>query len=263
MEEQLKQIAQWIITSKRVVVFSGAGLSTESGIPDFRSPGGVWDKYNPEDFYFQNFIASEASREKYWQMATEMWEPIKEAQPNQAHLTISELEKLGKLDCVITQNIDGLHLKAGNSEEKILQLHGTAIFVSCLSCKKRYDRDEIQERIKNGQKAPRCEACGGLLKPATISFGQSMPEKETQEAYHRSSTCDLFIVIGSSLVVQPAASMPLVAKRNGAKLVIINRDPTPYDDTADLVTHAQAGPTMSNILAYVKKGLGINQSPET
>jgi NAD-dependent deacetylase len=162
-----------------------------------------------------------------------------------------------KLDCVITQNIDGLHFKAGNSEEKVIQLHGTAIFVSCLSCKKRYDRDEIQERIRKGMKAPRCDDCGGLLKPATISFGQSMPEKETQEAYHRSSLCDLFIVIGSSLVVQPAASMPLLAKRNGAKLVIINRDPTPYDEMADIVIHNQAGPTMASILEYVKKGLGI------
>ena len=257
MEEQLKQIAQWITTSTRVVVFSGAGLSTESGIPDFRSPGGVWDRYNPEDFYFQNFLASENSREKYWQMATEMYEPIRKAQPNPAHLAISELEKLGNLDCVITQNIDGLHLKAGNSEEKVIQLHGTAIFVSCLSCKKRYDRDEIQERIKKGLKAPLCDDCGGLLKPATISFGQSMPERETQEAYHRSSTCDLFIVIGSSLVVQPAASMPLVAKRNGARLVIINRDPTPYDDMADIVIHGQAGPTMASILEHIKQGLGI------
>ena len=254
MEEQLKQIAQWINTSKRIIIFSGAGLSTESGIPDFRSPGGVWDKYNPEDFYFQNFIASETSREKYWQMATEMWEPIKQAQPNPAHLAIAEMEKLGKLDCVITQNIDGLHFKAGNSEEKVLQLHGTAIFVSCLSCKKRYDRDQIQDRIKKAQKAPRCDDCGGLLKPATISFGQSMPEKETQEAYHRSSICDLFIVIGSSLVVQPAASMPIVAKRNGARLVIINRDPTPCDDLADLVIHGQAGPTMAGILEHLKKG---------
>jgi NAD-dependent deacetylase len=166
------------------------------------------------------------------------------------------LEKLEKLDCVITQNIDGLHFKAGNSEEKVIQLHGTAIFVSCLSCKKRYDRDEIQERIKKGLKAPRCDDCGGLLKPATISFGQSMPERETQEAYHRSSTCDLFIVIGSSLVVQPAASMPLVAKRNGARLVIINRDPTPYDDMADIVIHGQAGPTMASILEHVKRVLG-------
>jgi NAD-dependent deacetylase len=257
MEDKLKQVAQWITTSKKVIVFSGAGLSTESGIPDFRSPGGVWDRYNPEDFYFQNFLASEASREKYWQMATEMYEPIKTAQPNQAHLAIAELEKLGKLDCVITQNIDGLHFKAGNSEEKVIQLHGTAIFVSCLSCKKRYDRDEIQKRIKEGQKAPSCDDCGGLLKPATISFGQSMPEKETEEAYHRSSLCDLFIVVGSSLVVQPAASMPLVAKRNKAKLVIINRDPTPYDDMADVVIHSQAGSTMASILEHVKQGLGV------
>jgi NAD-dependent deacetylase len=256
VEEQLRQIAQWITTSTRVVVFSGAGLSTESGIPDFRSPGGVWDRYNPEDFYFQNFLASENSREKYWQMATEMYEPIRKAQPNPAHLAISELEKLGKLDCVITQNIDGLHFKAGNSEEKVIQIHGTAIFVSCLSCKKRYDRDEIQERIKMGVKAPCCDDCGGFLKPATISFGQSMPERETQEAYHRSSTCDLFIVVGSSLVVQPAASMPLVAKKNGARLVIINRDPTPYDDMADIVIHGQAGPTMASILEHVKRVLG-------
>jgi NAD-dependent deacetylase len=254
VEDNLKEVAQWIVASKRVIVFSGAGLSTESGIPDFRSPGGVWDRYNPEDFYFQNFLDREASREKYWQMATEMYEPIKKAQPNQAHLAIAELEKLGKLDCVITQNIDGLHFKAGNSEEKVIQLHGTATFVSCLSCKKRYDRDEIQERIKEGQKAPRCDDCGGLLKPATISFGQSMPEKETEEAYHRSSLCDLFIVVGSSLVVQPAASMPLVAKRNGAKLVIINRDPTPFDDMADLVVHGEAGSTMRSILDHVKQG---------
>jgi NAD-dependent deacetylase len=257
MEDRLKQLARWIVTSERVIVFSGAGLSTESGIPDFRSPGGVWDRYHPEDFTFQNFLASETSRKRYWQMATEFYEPIKKARPNQAHLAIAELEKLGKLDCVITQNIDGLHFKAGNSEERVIQLHGTAIFVSCLSCKKRYDRDEIQDRIKKGQKAPRCDDCGGLLKPSTISFGQSMPERETQEAYHRSSTCDLFIVAGSSLVVQPAASMPLVAKRNGAKLAIINRDPTPYDDLADVAIHGQAGPVMATILEYAKKEPGL------
>jgi NAD-dependent deacetylase len=256
MKEQLEQIAQWILTSDRVVVFSGAGLSTESGIPDFRSPGGVWDRYNPEDFYFQNFLASEASREKYWQMATEMYEPMKKAQPNLAHLAIAELERFGKLDCVITQNIDGLHLKAGNSEERVIQLHGTAMAVSCLSCGKRYHRDEIQGRIEKGVRVPYCDDCGGPLKPATISFGQSMPERETEEAYHRSSSSDLFIVIGSSLVVQPAASMPLVAKRNGAKLVIINRDPTPYDDMADIVIHGQAGPIMANILEKVKGELG-------
>jgi NAD-dependent deacetylase len=253
MKDQIEQVAEWIANSKGVVVFTGAGLSTESGIPDFRSPGGVWDRYNPEDFYFQNFIASEASREKYWQMATEMYEPMKKAQPNAAHLAIAEIERFGKLDCVITQNIDGLHFKAGNSEEKVIQLHGTAMYVSCLNCGKRYDRDEIQGRLRKGLRVPYCDECHGPLKPATISFGQSMPERETEEAYHRSSICDLFIVIGSSLVVQPAASMPLVAKRNGAKLVIINRDPTPYDHLADISIHAQAGPTMAAILEKVNE----------
>jgi len=257
MREQTEKVAQWIVTSKRVVVFAGAGLSTESGIPDFRSPGGVWDRYNPEDFYFQNFLASEASREKYWQMASEMYDPMKKAQPNLAHLAIAEMERLGKLDCIITQNIDGLHPKAGNSEEKIIELHGTAMCVTCLSCHKRYDREEIQQRLQKGERAPRCNDCGGPLKPATISFGQSMPERETDEAYHRSSLCDLFIVIGSSLVVQPAASMPLVAKRNGAKLVIINRDPTGYDDMADMVIHGQAGPIMAAILENVRHRLGV------
>lgn len=255
IEEKIKQVAQWILQSKRTVVFGGAGLSTESGIPDFRSPGGVWDKYNPEDFYYQNFIASETSREKYWQMATEMYEPMKKAQPNPAHLAIAELERMGKLDCVITQNIDGLHQKAGNSAEKIIELHGTAMYVACLHCKKRYDRDAIQERIRRGIKVPYCDDCGGPLKPATISFGQAMPERETEEAYRRSSACDLFIVIGSSLVVQPAASMPLIAKRNGAKLVIINRDPTPYDHLADILIHGQAGSIMAEILKVVKKEL--------
>jgi NAD-dependent deacetylase len=255
MTKQIEEVARLILTSKRIVVFAGAGLSTESGIPDFRSPGGVWDRYDPEDFYFQNFLSSELSREKYWQMATEMYEPMKKAQPNLAHLAIAEMERLGKLDCVITQNIDGLHFKAGNSEEKVIQLHGTAMSVSCLSCGRRYDRDEIQERLRKGLKAPRCDDCGGPLKPATISFGQSMPERETQEAHHRSSLSDLFVVIGSSLVVQPAASMPLVAKRNGAKLIIINRDPTSYDDMADLVIHGQAGSIMDSILKEVKRGL--------
>ncbi len=257
MENEIDKVVGWIVNAKRIVVFTGAGLSTESGIPDFRSPGGIWDRYNPEDFYYQKFISSEASREKYWQMATEMYEPMKQAQPNLAHLAIAEMERLERLDCVITQNIDGLHLKAGNSPDRVIELHGTAMHVTCLTCKKPYDRHSVQKKIKEGVKAPSCEDCGGPLKPATISFGQSMPEKETQEAYRRSSRCDLFIVIGSSLVVQPAASMPVVAKQSGAKLVIINRDPTPCDEMADLLIHTEAGPTMEKILKKVKQGLGV------
>ena len=183
----LEQAADWILQSRRLVVFTGAGLSTESGIPDFRSPGGVWSRYNPADFDFQNFLASEASREKYWQMATEMYASIREARPNAAHLAIYELDRLGKLEVVITQNIDGLHEKAGHGADKIIELHGTALHVSCLNCGKRYDRDEIQERIKQGIKAPACDDCQGPLKPATISFGQAMPERETREAYRRSA----------------------------------------------------------------------------
>ncbi len=252
---QIEKIAELIVDSPRIVVFVGAGLSTESGIPDFRSPGGVWDKYDPQEFYFQRFLENETSREKYWQMATEMYESMKNAEPNPAHLAIAELERLGKLDCLITQNIDGLHFKAGNSQEKVLELHGTAMHVTCLNCGKRYDRGAIQMRIAGGDKAPRCDECKGLLKPATISFGQSMPAETTQAAYGHSAACDLFIVIGSSLVVQPAAQMPLIAKQNGAKLVIINRDETPYDQIADYVVNAQAGLTMVIVLDIVKRAL--------
>jgi NAD-dependent deacetylase len=252
MEDNIQQIAELIVNSKRIVVFVGAGLSTESGIPDFRSPGGVWDKYDPEDFYFQNFISKETAREKYWDMATEMYESMKDALPNAGHFAIAELEKLGKLDCLITQNIDGLHFKAGNSEGKVLELHGTAMHVACLRCHKRYNRDDIQTRRAKEGKVPLCDKCGGLLKPATISFGQSMPEQETAEAYRQSEICDLFIVIGSSLVVQPASYMPVAAKQSGANLVIINRDETACDNLADIIVNDSAGPTMAAIIKRVK-----------
>jgi NAD-dependent deacetylase len=252
MEEQLGKVAGWIVNAKRTVVFAGAGLSTESGIPDFRSPGGVWEKYDPEDFYFQRFVSSEASREKYWQMATEMYDSMKDARPNPAHLAIAEMERLGRLDCVITQNIDGLHHKAGNSAAKIIELHGTALHVTCLDCHKRYDRDAVQGRLAAGEKAPRCDDCKGPLKPATISFGQPMPERETALAYQLSETCDLFIVIGSSLVVHPAAMMPVVAKRSGSNLVIINRDETACDDIADIIVRGDAGPVMARIMEKVR-----------
>jgi NAD-dependent deacetylase len=256
MKDKIQKIAEWIVGSRALVVFVGAGLSTESGIPDFRSPGGLWDKYDPEDFYFQNFLSSETARQKYWQMATEMYESMKDARPNAGHFAVAELERLHKLDCLITQNIDGLHFKAGNSEERVLELHGTAMYVTCLDCMKRYERGEIQARIAKGDKAPCCDTCGGLLKPATISFGQSMPERETMEAYRRSQGCDLFIVIGSSLVVQPASLMPVTAKERGAKLAIINRDETACDHLADMIVNASAGPTMESVVERVKLLLG-------
>jgi NAD-dependent deacetylase len=256
LEALIETVAEFIVRSRRIIVFTGAGASTESGIADFRSPGGIWDKYNPEDFTFQKFLASEESREKYWQMSTEVYESLKKAQPNPVHLAIAELEKLDRLDCLITQNIDGLHQKAGNSGEKIIELHGTALSVSCLTCGRKYDRGEIQGRIRNGVGVPRCDDCGGLLKPDTISFGQAMPEREMDLAYERSFASEGFIVVGSSLVVQPAAHMPLRAKQGGAKLVIINRDPTPHDGNADVVINGSAGEIMERILRKVREKIG-------
>lgn len=252
MEALIQKVADLIRQSKKVIVFTGAGVSTESGIPDFRSPGGVWQKYNPEDFYYQKFISSEESREKYWQMSREFYEPLKAAQPNTAHRAVVELEKMGKLDCVITQNVDNLHQRAGNSPEKVIELHGTAVSVSCLTCRKKYTREEIQSWLLKGVRVPKCDQCGGILKPDTVSFGQSMPPRETEEAFHRARNCDLMIVIGSSLVVQPAAAIPLEARESGAKLVIINRDPTYHDSYADVVIHGSAGEVMSKILNRLK-----------
>ena len=254
MEDLIRQVANLIRQSQKVIVFTGAGVSTESGIPDFRSPGGVWHKYNPEDFYYQKFISSEESREKYWQMSREFFEPLKNAQPNAAHRAVVELEKMGKLDCVITQNVDNLHQRAGSSPEKVIELHGTAVSVSCLSCREKYSREEIQSWLLRGVRVPKCDGCNGILKPDTVSFGQSMPPKETEESFRRARQCDLLIVIGSSLVVQPAASVPLEAKENGAKLVIINRDPTYHDSYADVVIHASAGEVMSKIMDSLKAG---------
>ena len=253
MADTVDQIAEMILDAQKIVVFTGAGISTESGIPDFRSPGGIWSRYDPEDFTYQRFVSSETAREKYWRMSTEFFNELKSVHPNPAHEAVAELERMGKLDCVITQNIDGLHQLAGLSPERVIELHGTARMVSCLSCKKIYEREDVQKRIAQGDSVPRCDACKGLLKPATISFGQSMPEKETTEAIRRSEACDLFIVIGSSLVVQPAASMPVIAKEKDSGLVIINRDPTALDHLADIVIRDSAGVVMTNILQKVKK----------
>jgi NAD-dependent deacetylase len=237
MDEQIAKGTQMIKDAQAILVFTGAGLSTESGIPDFRSPGGVWDRYDPSDFYFQKIISDEKAREKYWKMSTEFYDTMKDALPNVAHLAVRDIEDSGKLLAVVTQNIDHLHHKAGNSEDKIIEIHGTAFSVSCLNCGKKYGRDEIQRRLKSGVKIPHCEECSGILKPDTISFGQAMPEDKMAQAIVHAENCDLCIVLGSSLVVYPAASIPVQAVRNGAKLIIINRDETPLDTQADLVIH--------------------------
>jgi len=248
MDDLIRKGATIIAESQKILVFAGAGLSTESGIPDFRSPGGVWDKYDPSDFYFQKFMSNETSREKYWKMSTEFYETMKDAAPNRAHMAIKTLENKEKLLAVVTQNVDNLHHKAGNSPEKIIEVHGNAFSVSCLSCGKKYSRAEIHDRLLSGVKVPYCDSCSGILKPDTIAFGQAMPEDKMSLAIMHANHCDLCIVTGTSLVVQPAASIPVHALRSGARLIIINRDPTPLDGRADLVVHGSVSQALGDMV---------------
>jgi len=244
--------AELIGKANKVVAFTGAGVSTESGIPDFRSPGGIWEKYQP--IYFQDFLASEEARKQYWLRSRITYPVIRDAKPNPTHFALAELEKIGKLDCIITQNIDSLHHKAGNSQDKIIELHGTNAFVVCLSCGRTYSRDEIQSLLeaKEEIEVPLCRECNGFLKEATISFGQAMPEKEMAEAERRARTCDLMLSLGSSLVVYPAAYIPEYAKRAGARLIIINMTPTPLDHLADIVFQGKTGEILAEIVEKVK-----------
>jgi NAD-dependent deacetylase len=255
--EYIDTIADMILEAKKAVVFTGAGFSTESGVPDFRSPGGVWDKFDPNELNYPNFLRSEVIREKYWRMHRMMWETIREAKPNAGHYAVAELYEMGKLDCVITQNTDGLHQKAGVPDEAVLELHGTIQWVDCLNCGKRYHRSQVHDRMVAGEKIPLCENCRGLLKPSTIAFGQAMPVRETSEASDRSSACDFFLAAGSSLVVYPAAQMPLMAKQNGARLVILNLAETPLDSYADIVIREKTGQVMSKIVEKAKKKMGV------
>lgn len=253
MKEKYDEIADLIVGAQKVVIFTGAGISTESGIPDFRSPTGIWSKFNPADFTFDKYLVDTEVRRMTWLRYREM--KISDAEPNAAHYALVELEGTGKLDCIITQNIDGLHQKAGNSEDKVIELHGTARQVVCLECEKRWPFGEILRWFEDGIEDPRCDECGGLLKAATISFGQAMPVRETMEAEERARNSDLFIVIGSSLVVYPAAYMPVFALEGGAPLVIINREATPVDHRATVVVNAGAGDTMSAVMGRVAKSI--------
>ncbi len=250
--DKIKTVAEMISISQRVIVFTGAGISTESGIQDFRSPGGLWHQWNPEELTFDKFMTSRASREHYWGFSRAIWPTMASAKPNIGHFAIANLHRMGKLDCVITQNVDGLHQSAGVPDNKVVELHGTIKWVSCLTCGKRFPREDIEKMMdETGEKAPECQ-CGGFLKQATISFGQSLPEDAIREAEEKSSACDVFIVAGSSLVVYPAAQLPVLAKQNGAKLVIITLSNTPHDHYADVIINEKTGPTLSGIAEQVK-----------
>ncbi|MDD5338144.1 MAG: NAD-dependent protein deacylase [Dehalococcoidales bacterium] len=250
--DYIEQVADMVVGAKKVVIFTGAGFSTESDIPDFRGPQGVWQQFDPDELNLPNFLRSEEIREKYWQVHKLFWEAVKDAKPNKGHYAVTELYNMGKLDCVITQNTDGLHQKSGTPEEKMLELHGTMHWVDCLDCKKRYPRDYAHQKMLSGEKVPRCGDCNGILKPATVAYGQSMPVRETNEAVEKSSHCDLLLALGSSLIVYPAAQMPLLAKQNGAKLVIVNITPTPHDSYADVVIAEKTGETLDKVVQKAK-----------
>jgi NAD-dependent deacetylase len=246
---QVDDLKRMIAEAECMVAFTGAGISTESGIPDYRSPGGIWTKFRPIDF--GEFMASAEARRETWRRKFASHETLQKATPNAGHRALARLIAQGKMSAVVTQNIDGLHQASGVPDDKVIELHGNATYAACLDCRTRYELDWVREIFAVDERLPICTACGGIIKTATISFGQSMPEAEMERAREATLAADLFIVLGSSLVVYPAAGFPIMAKRNGARLVIVNREPTDQDELADLVINAEIGATMS-------KAVGVN-----
>ncbi len=248
IEPKLALLREMVESAAVVVPFTGARISTECGIPDFRSPGGLWTKYQP--IAFDEFVASAEMRKESWRRRFAMERHFSTAKPGSGHLALASLHRLGKIPAVITQNIDNLHQASGFADDNVVELHGNTTYATCLDCARRYELPWVRERFEATGAAPGCVACGGYIKTATVSFGQAMPEAAMQRAEQLSTSCDLFLAIGSSLVVWPAASFPLVAKRSGARLIIINRDPTDFDDLADLVVRAEIGPALEPFIAH-------------
>ena len=242
IDPQITELARVIERARQAVVFTGAGISTESGIPDFRSPGGIWTKMAPIDF--SDFLASEKARRETWRRRFEADDTWRTAQPNRGHRAVAELVRRGAAVAVITQNIDGLHQASGVPAEQVIELHGNSTYAHCLDCAQRYEIAELRTAFESDGIAPVCAACGGWVKTATISFGQAMPVEAMRRAELETLVADLFIVAGSSLVVYPAAGFPELAKRNGATLVIVNREPTGLDPIADLVLNRAIGETL-------------------
>ena len=248
-DDGIARLAALFARARRAVAFTGAGVSTESGIPDFRSRDGVWARFDPREFTYRNFMDSVEGRRRYWALGRVTYPLIRAAAPNAAHAALAELYRQGRLDCCITQNIDGLHQRAGLPASAVIELHGNASRARCLACGAAYTRDALHARLEQGVAVPDCERCGGVVKPHTVLFGEPMPPGVLEEARRRAEAADLVVVLGSSLVVFPAAYVPRHAKRAGATLVIVNLEPTPLDREADLVLRAPAGQVMAGVLA--------------
>ncbi len=247
--ENIVLIAKQIAKGGKNVFFTGAGISTESGIPDYRSKGGIWDKFRP--VYYDEFMSSKEARIEYWQQKSELYQDLVKAKPNPAHTAIARLYEMGMLESVITQNIDGLHQESGLPDDKVIELHGNNRRIRCMNCSRISSIHEAQKRIEAGDLAPECD-CGGYLKPDTISFGQAMPEAEVERSTKLSQECDCFIVVGSTLLVQPAALMPRYAKQSGACLAIVNLSETPCDEMCDVLIRGKAGEVLAKIVKTVE-----------
>jgi NAD-dependent deacetylase len=252
MDDKIVLIADKIKENGKNVVFTGAGISTESGIPDYRSQGGIWDKFRP--VYFDEFMSDREAREEYWRRWQELYQGIRQARPNAGHTAIARLDKMGLLAALITQNVDGLHQEAGLADEKIIELHGNTRRIRCMTCRSITSTAETQKRLQSGDAAPEC-ACGGYLKPDTISFGQAMPVDAVEKASTLSHTSDFFMVVGSTLLVQPAAHMPVYAKQNNAFLAVVNLSETPCDDMCDVLIRDEAGNVLQRIVEEVEGSL--------
>jgi NAD-dependent deacetylase len=241
-DPDIAALAGLIDRARRAVVFTGAGISTESGIPDFRSPGGIWTRMAPIDF--AEFLASEEARRETWRRRFAMEETFRAAAPNRGHRAVAELVRRGTVAVVVTQNIDGLHQASGVPAGQVVELHGNTTWAHCLDCARRYELDAVRAAFERDETPPRCDDCGGFVKTATVSFGQAMPIAAMRRAETETLAADLFIVAGSSLVVYPAAGFPELAKRNRAALVIVNREATALDPIADLVLNRTIGETL-------------------
>ncbi len=245
--EDIHALGELIDSAREIVCFTGAGISTESGIPDFRSPGtGLWTKIKP--IQFQDFMSSEAARQESWERKFSGDRTMEDAQPNQGHYALARLVETGKCSVIITQNVDNLHQNSGVPDERVIELHGNASYATCLSCQTRYELADLAQQFAQLSRIEPCARCGGIIKTATISFGQAMPEDEMRRAQAAIESCDLCIVLGSSLSVYPAAGFPEYAKRLGADLAIVNREETPLDPIADVVVREQIGPTMAMVV---------------
>ena len=245
-DEDIEELVRLVQHARRAVVFTGAGISTECGIPDFRSPGGFWTKYKP--IAYRDFLASEETRFEAWRRFLMIRETIGEAEPGPSHQAVAELVARGHVSHVITQNIDGLHERAGIPRERIIEIHGNGTFATCLACGLRHEIDWVKQVMEDTWKSPACVGCNGIVKSATISFGQAMPEQEMADARAATFNADLFIAIGSSLQVFPAAGFPVTATQNHTPLVIINREATGLDGLASLVMHAEIGQILQELM---------------